>query len=59
MNLPLRIGIAGLGSAEGSELRSPMALVVVSGLLVSTLLTLFVIPVGYRLISQLAPSKHD
>lgn len=57
--IPMTGWIAGLGSAEGSELRSPMALVVVSGLLVSTLLTLFVIPVGYRLISQLAPSKHD
>lgn len=44
--LPL---IGGIGAAEGTELRAPMALVVIAGLSVSTLLTLVVIPVLYRL----------
>ena len=41
------------GSAEGTELRAPMALVVIAGLSVSTLLTLVVIPVGYRILAVL------
>jgi len=43
-------GLGGLGGAEGTELRAPMAMVVISGLTASTLLTLIVIPVGYRLL---------
>jgi len=42
--LPMCIGLG-----EGSELRAPMAITVISGLVVSTLLTLIVIPVLYRL----------
>lgn len=38
-----------LGLGEGSELRAPMAITVISGLVVSTLLTLIVIPVLYHL----------
>lgn len=38
-----------LGLGEGSELRAPMAITVISGLIFSTLLTLIVIPVLYRL----------
>ncbi|MGB1298168.1 MAG: efflux RND transporter permease subunit [Psychrobium sp.] len=38
-----------LGLGEGSELRAPMAITVISGLIFSTLLTLVVIPVLYRL----------
>jgi HAE1 family hydrophobic/amphiphilic exporter-1 len=34
-------------SGEGLELRAPMAIIVISGLTVSTLLTLVVIPVIY------------
>ena len=44
-------GLGGIGSAEGTELRAPMALVVIAGLLSSTLLTLVVIPVLYRLLA--------
>ncbi|RMH04149.1 MAG: efflux RND transporter permease subunit [Planctomycetota bacterium] len=44
--LPL---IGSIGGAEGTELRAPMALVVIAGLSVSTLLTLVVVPVLYRL----------
>jgi len=47
------VGLPGLerfiGSA-GAELRAPMAIAVIGGLLSSTLLTLFVIPVMYRLL---------
>lgn len=38
-----------LGVGEGSELRTPMAITVISGLLCSTLLTLIVLPVLYQL----------
>ena len=38
-----------LGMGEGSELRTPMAITVISGLLCSTLLTLVVLPVLYQL----------
>ncbi len=41
--LPLAIGLG-----EGSEVRSPMAITVIGGLLVSTLLTLVVVPVVYE-----------
>lgn len=43
--LPLALGIG-----EGAEIRSPMAITVIGGLLVSTLLTLVVIPVLYSII---------
>ncbi len=41
-----------IGFGEGSELRTPMAITVISGLLVSTLLTLVVIPVVYSLLDR-------
>ena len=49
--LPL-MGFMGVGNAEGAELRAPMALVVIAGLLTSTLLTLVVIPTGYSLLHK-------
>jgi len=42
-----------LGLGDGAELRTPMAVAVISGLLISTLLTLFVIPVIYSLTERL------
>lgn len=45
--LPLAIGLG-----EGSELRAPMAITVIFGLMVSTLLTLIVIPVLYQLFDR-------
>ena len=36
------------GSASGNEIQSPMAVVVLGGLLSSTLLNIFVIPIVYR-----------
>jgi HAE1 family hydrophobic/amphiphilic exporter-1 len=47
--LPLALGIG-----EGAELRTPMAVPVIGGLIVSTLLTLVVIPVLYRVMDGLA-----
>jgi len=45
---------AGLG--EGSELRMPLAVTVISGLMLSTLLTLVVVPVVYTLVT---PGRRD
>lgn len=45
-------------TSEGTELRAPMALVVIFGLIASTLLTLIVIPVGYRVLA-LATQRDD
>jgi HAE1 family hydrophobic/amphiphilic exporter-1 len=39
----------GRGSADGIELRAPMAITVITGLITSTLLTLVVIPAIYSL----------
>ncbi|MEN1940369.1 efflux RND transporter permease subunit [Luteimonas sp. MJ174] len=41
-----------LAFGEGAEVRSPMAVTVIGGLLVSTLLTLLVIPVVYDLVDR-------
>jgi hydrophobic/amphiphilic exporter-1 (mainly G- bacteria), HAE1 family len=40
-----------LGLGEGAELRAPLAITVISGLLLATLLTLVVVPVIYTLIT--------
>jgi HAE1 family hydrophobic/amphiphilic exporter-1 len=45
--LPMAVGLG-----DGAELRTPMAIAVISGLLVSTLLTLFVIPVIYSMVDS-------
>ena len=45
--MPLAIGIG-----DGNEVRAPMAITVIGGLLVSTLLTLVVIPVVYSLLDR-------
>jgi len=41
-----------MGGGEGAEVRAPMAITVIGGLLVSTLLTLLVIPVVYALLDR-------
>ncbi len=41
-----------LGFGEGSEIRAPMAITVIGGLIVSTVLTLIVIPVVYSLMNR-------
>jgi hypothetical protein len=40
-----------LGLGEGAELRAPLAITVISGLLLATLLTLIVVPVAYTLLT--------
>lgn len=45
--LPMAVGLG-----EGSELRAPMAMVVIGGLLTSTLLTLVVVPAAYRILER-------
>lgn len=50
--LPLALGIV-----EGSELQSPMAITVMGGLMVSTILTLFVIPCSYTIVADFIGSK--
>jgi len=45
--LPMAVGLG-----EGAEVRTPMAITVIGGLLVSTLLTLIVIPVVYSLLDR-------
>jgi HAE1 family hydrophobic/amphiphilic exporter-1 len=51
--LPLALAIG-----EGAEVRSPMAITVIGGLLVSTLLTLLVIPVVYDLLDRRADGYY-
>jgi HAE1 family hydrophobic/amphiphilic exporter-1 len=41
-----------LSQGEGSEMWQPMGIVVIGGLLVSTIITLIVIPVLYGIISR-------
>jgi hydrophobic/amphiphilic exporter-1 (mainly G- bacteria), HAE1 family len=41
-----------LGTGEGAEMRAPMAITVIGGLSISTLLTLVVIPVVYTLLDR-------
>ncbi len=41
-----------LGAGEGSEIRSPMAVTVIGGLLGSTLLTLVIVPTVYSLVDR-------
>jgi len=41
-----------MGFGEGSEVRTPMAITVIGGLIVSTMLTLIVIPVVYSLLDR-------
>jgi HAE1 family hydrophobic/amphiphilic exporter-1 len=50
-----------MGFGEGSEVRTPMAITVIGGLVVSTLLTLIVIPVVYSLMDrkQWAPAVES
>ncbi len=51
--MPLAVALG-----DGAEVRSPMALTVIGGLLVSTLLTLFVIPVVYDLMDRRADEYY-
>jgi HAE1 family hydrophobic/amphiphilic exporter-1 len=52
--LPLAIGLG-----KGAELTQPLAIAVISGLIASTLLTLFIIPVIYVLVEKRRYSKTN
>jgi HAE1 family hydrophobic/amphiphilic exporter-1 len=54
-NLAIVVGMIPqiFGGAEGSELRTPMAVVQIGGVLVSALLTLFIIPIAYTYLDRL------
>ena len=45
------------GGGDGAEVRAPMAITVIGGLLISTLLTLVVIPVMYDLLDRSSDAK--
>ncbi|PJJ96037.1 acriflavin resistance protein [Lysobacteraceae bacterium NML03-0222] len=47
-----------LAMGEGAEVRSPMAITVIGGLIVSTLLTLLVIPVMYDLLDRKSDADY-
>ena len=47
-NLPMALGLG-----AGSELRSPMARAIIGGIITSTILTLFVIPVVYSFLEYI------
>jgi hydrophobe/amphiphile efflux-1 (HAE1) family protein len=48
-----------MGIGPGAETRIPMALVVIGGVAVSTLLTLFVVPCAYSLFARWESHAHD
>jgi HAE1 family hydrophobic/amphiphilic exporter-1 len=51
--LPLAFAIG-----QGADQRAPMARAVIGGLLTSTILTLFVVPVVYTLLDDLGRLRH-
>ncbi|CAM2068385.1 Efflux RND transporter permease subunit [Sulfidibacter corallicola] len=48
-----------VGFGEGAELRQPLAVVVVTGLLVSTLLTLIVVPAAYMIVPSRVRTREE
>jgi len=50
---------AALALGSGSELIRPMAIAVIGGVLLSTLLTLFVVPSAYSLMAKLESHRHE
>ena len=50
--------LGSFGGGEGAEIRAPMAVTVIGGLTVATLLTLVVIPVVYYLVALASPGER-
>jgi len=57
-NLAIVIGIIPqlVFGGAGVELRAPMAVVQIGGIIVSTFFTLFIIPIGYSILDKLTPA---
>jgi len=61
--LPMTGWLAGVpvlgeyGAGDGAELRAPMAVAVIAGLVSSTLLTLLVVPTVYRVLAWFTPDR--
>ena len=47
-----------LGLGEGGEQNAPLGRAVIGGLLVATVVTLFIVPVVYSLLRTELPTKH-
>ena len=47
-----------MGMSEGSEIIAPLAIVIIGGLIMGTVLTLVLIPVVYSLIDDLTPVSY-
>ena len=47
------------GNATGNEIQSPMAKVILGGLLTSTLLNIYIIPIVYSMIENRSNSKNQ
>ena len=48
-----------LGFGAGAELRAPMAIAIIGGLITSTLLSLLVVPVAYTVMDDLRPARKQ
>jgi len=48
----------GLGLGEAGEQNAPLGRAVIGGLILATLATLFIVPIGYTLLRQRAPRLH-
>jgi multidrug efflux pump subunit AcrB len=48
-----------LGMGEGGEQNAPLGRAVIGGLIVATLVTLFLVPVVYSLLRKASPSSHE
>ncbi len=46
-----------LSHSEGAEMRIPMAITVIGGLLIATLLTLYIVPLVYSLMERIKPQQ--
>ncbi len=55
----LALGPMAIGLGEGAQLRAPMAIAVIGGLVTSTLMTLVVIPVAYELVERLRRRRPE
>lgn len=59
MTTVLGLAPMAVGFGEGAELRQPLAVVVTAGLLVSTALTLFVIPITYMAVPSKVRTREE